>query len=342
MRIALIGGTRFIGHHTASLAVERGHQVWALHRGQHPCQVAGARDVLVDRDDPSALCEALRQISPDALADSSALTLKIFHTPAVVLSSVDVYAQFGRLNGLPAPPPEAEVTERSPLTLPYPFRELGGHECGPDYDKKDVENTLEDAVARGAPSVAVLRLPGVLGPRDPRRRFGPIVDALDAGCRELPCEGGARWRLTHAHVRDVAHAILLAADRQLDGYRVYNVGEASTPTMRERVEQLAAAAGASIRWAEGAGPLPAELSLLGLAANDLVLSSQRLRDELGFGEITTPEERAQGVVDWARETRPRGRRSLTGSRRTASWRSSRPGWAGRGPSRGAGWGRRGT
>lgn len=317
MRIALIGGTRFIGHHTAALAVERGHQVWVLHRGQHPCQAAGARDVLVDRDDPGALCEALRQISPDALVDTrsmtrpqaecTALALKIFHTPAVVLSSVDVYAQFGRLNGLPAPPPEAEVTELSPLTLPYPFRELGGHECGPDYDKKDVEKTLENAVAQGVPSVTVLRLPGVLGPRDPRRRFGPIVDALDAGRRELPCEGGAPWRLTHAHVRDVAHSILLAAERQLDGYRVYNVGEARTPTMRERVEQLAAVVGASLRWVETPGPLPAEFSSLGLAANDLVLSSQRLRGELGFCEITTPEERAQGVVDRARETRePRG------------------------------------
>lgn len=311
MKLAIIGGTRFVGHHAASLAVERGHRVWALHRGQHPCQVAGVIDTLVDRQDPSALCEALRRIEPDVIVDTRAMTrsqaqctalaLKIFQTPAVVLSSVDVYAQFGSLNGLPAPPPEPEVTEGSPLTIPFPFRELGGHEAGAEYDKKEVEAAFSEAAAEGAPAVTVLRLPGVLGARDHRRRFCSLVEALSGGSFALPCPpGGATWRLTHAHARDVAHAILLAAERAPVGYDVYNVGEAATPTMGERAESIAQALGGRVVWRETSGSLPPSLAVLAGGPHDLVISSARIRSRLGFSEITTPQERIADLIAWAR------------------------------------------
>lgn len=312
MQIAFLGGTRFIGHHAAALAVERGHRVWVLHRGQHPCEVPGASDVLVDRHDPSALCDELRKLAPDALVDTrpmtrsqaevTALAVKIFHIPTVALSSVDVYAQFGRLNGLQAPPPEPLVTESSPLTTPYPFREIGGHDDGPDYDKKEVEAVLSAASAEVGVSVTALRLPGVYGWRDHRRRFGGLVDALDAGERVLPCQGGAAWRLTHVHARDVAHAVVLAAERPPAGYRVFNVGERATPTMRERAEQLAAALGVAVSWQE-VDAVPPALGLLGRAPNDLVIDSSLIRETLGFDEITTPAERVADVIAWARHTR---------------------------------------
>jgi len=311
VHVAFIGGTRFIGRAAARRALELGHAVSVLHRGAHPADLAGVRDVLVDRADPSALCQALGRLSPDVLVDTRAMTraeaqvtamaARILGVPAVVLSSVDVYAQFGRLNGLPAPEPEALVTERSPLGVPYPFRGLTS-ELPDDYDKKDVEAELERSVREGGPGVLVLRLPAVYGQGDYRRRFGPLVDRLDAGARVLPCASGAPWRMAHAHVRDVAHAILLGCESWRSGFVALNVAEAETPTMRERAEAIARVMGIAFEWDEGA-ELPDELSFLGRMANDLCVSSAALRERLGFAELTTPDERAPDLVAWLRASR---------------------------------------
>ena len=310
MHLAFIGGTRFIGHTAVELAISRGHRVSVLHRGQHPLEVPGAGEVLVDRGDPSALSAALGRLRLDVVVDTRAMTradgetlalaLSILGVPAVVLSSQDVYAQFGRLNGLPAPEPEPVVTESSPLTIPFPFRELGSHDGGPDYDKKEVEAALS---VPGLPPVCVLRLPAVYGARDPRRRLGAIVDRIDRGERVFPCAGAAAWRHAHAHVRDVALAILLAAERKPAGFSVFNVAEAEVPSMRERVESIARHMDCDIAWQESDEPLAPDLAMLGRMPNDLVTSSARLREIFGFRELTSERERAEDVIASARATR---------------------------------------
>ncbi len=312
MKLAIVGGTRFIGHTIASVAIWRGHEVTLFHRGQHPSEVAGASDVLVDRDDPVPFCAALERAKPDALIDTRAMTrsqaevtalaLKLLGIPGVVLSSIDVYAQFGRLNGLPAPEPEAVVTESALLTIPYPFRGIAEHEAGPDYDKKDVERELLRVTSDGAPAVTVLRLCAVYGTRDPKRRLAAIIDRFDRGERVLPEQGGASWRHAHAHVRDVAHASVLSAEKPGSGYRVFNVSEARTPSMRERAEELAQAMDVSFEWRQ-TDEVPPDLEALGKMPNDLVIDSSKIRSELGFSEVTQPEERALDVIAWARASR---------------------------------------
>lgn len=312
MQLAIVGGTRFIGHAIAEAALWRGHDVAVFHRGEHALQLDGVKEFFVDRNDPSALCHLLGKFAPDAVVDTRAMTkthaqvtalaLKVLGVPGVVLGSVDVYAQFGRLNGLPAPEPEARVTEDSPLTIPYPFRELGEHEGGPDYDKKDVERELEEATRDGVAAVSVLRLPAVYGSRDPKRRLGAFLDRIDAGERIFPMQGNATWRHSHAHVRDVAHAVLLCAENPAPGYRVFNLGEKTTPTMRERVDDLAEHVDATISWTESE-TLPEGLEPLGKMPNDFVVDSTRIRDRVGFAEVTTFEQRLDDVVGWLRASR---------------------------------------
>jgi nucleoside-diphosphate-sugar epimerase len=311
VKIAFIGGTLFIGHAAATAAIVRGHQVSVLHRGRHPCEVEGARSIPADRADPHDLIRALRKAAPDVVVDTRALTrpdaevtalaLSILGLPGVVLSSQDVYAQFGRLNGHPAPEPEPLVVEDAPLTIPFPFRGIAEHEGGEDYDKKEVERVLAEAVTRDVPAVVVLRLPAVYGPRDPKRRFGALVDALDRGERELPHQGGARFRWTHGEVRDVAHAIVLAAEQRRSGFRVYNVGETETPTMRQRAEAIAREMEAKIEWVER-GELPPGFSELGTFPNDFVADTSRIRRELGFSEVTSAEQRISDLVRSLRST----------------------------------------
>src|SRR5688572_26507650 len=155
MKIAFIGGTRFIGRAASEQAVQSGHEAFVLHRGVHASDVVGAESILVDRSDTNAMQSALRGLHPDVVIDTRALTkadadrsvnaIDGLRCHVVVLSSHDVYGQFGRLNGLPAPEPEMLVTEDSPLTIPYPFRNISAHAGGNEYDKKEVEAVFRKA-----------------------------------------------------------------------------------------------------------------------------------------------------------------------------------------------------
>lgn len=312
MKIAFLGGTRFIGHAAAARALRRGHDVSVLHRGHHACEVEGVQALRVDRDDPVAVRTALEDVAPDVLVDTRCMNrhhvanlliaVAGFDLPLVVLSSQDVYAQFGRLNGHPCDDVRSVVDETAPLTVPFPFRDIGGHDDDPDYDKKDVERAVQGAAGRVTPSATVLRLPAVYGSRDPSRRFALFVDAIDAGKTELPCRKGACFRWTHASVLDVAHAIVLAAEARRPGNAVYNVGERETPTMRERGQRIAHHLGARLVFRE-AEDVPDELSLLDEKPNDLVVSSAKLRDELGFDELTTERERLDDLIAGLRASR---------------------------------------
>lgn len=314
MNIVFLGGTRFIGHHAAAAALAAGHRVTVIHRGSTPAELPFAREVIADRGDPAALSIAIAKTKPDVLVDTRAMTqsdaecttlaLGIVQVPVVVLSSVDVYARFGALNGHPAPDDDtargAPIDEEAPLTVPYPFGDRP-HEGGPLYDKKDVERVLREFSTR-QPSlgVTVLRLPVVYGSRDPKRRFGAIVDFIDHGGRALPSQDGATARLSCVHVVDAAHAIVLAATKSAAGYRVFNVSECDTPTMAARAHAIADAMGASVTFKEeSTNPL----EFLGKFPCDCVVDSRRIRATLGWREVLTDAERARDLVESLRESR---------------------------------------
>ena len=310
MRITFIGGTAFIGHAAACDAIGRGHEVTCVHRGLHDNEVDGAASIIADRSDPEALAAAVRTSAPDVVVETLALTrldaetsasaLRDLNVPAVVLSSQDVYAQFGKLLGHLAPEPEDLVTEESPLTVPYPFRGKRAHSGGGDYDKKDVESVYRQAEL---PGTIVLRLPATYGPRDPQRRFARVLDTIDGGTTAFLHKGGGTWRWTHADVRDVGRAITLAAEAPAEGFWIYNVGEEEPPTMREWTDRIAQAVGVALSWAAAREEPPEPFGYLGTKRHDFVVSSERIRRELGYREVTRPAERLSGLVSWLRESR---------------------------------------
>ena len=311
MKISFVGGTVFIGHAAARSAVERGHQVTVIHRGEHPAEIAGANSLLADRTQTDALRAALHASAPDAVVDTRAMTAhdaratidasRELEVPVVVLSSQDVYAQFGRLNGHDGPDPERLVTEDSPLTVPYPFKGIAEHAGGDAYDKKDVEAEFRET--SDLRDVLVLRLPATYGSRDPQRRFGVIVDALDRGVRDLPIRGGGNFRWTHSHVANVAHAIVLGCEARLSGYHLFNVGEAETPTMKERAELIASATGTEIEWRVSDESLQDDWAIFGEMRNDVVVDSTKIRRQLGFAEVLGPDACLADLIDGLRRSR---------------------------------------
>ena len=313
MRIVFLGGTRFIGLRAVKLARERGHSVAVLHRGIHNAALPdGVEEFIVDRDDSMALSSALKRAKADVVVDSFAMTgdqtrktidcLKNNTNSVVILSSQDVYAQFGRLNGHPASVIEDSVSESSPLTVRFPFQGLADHEGGAKYDKKDVESLYRLASDDLFKSVTALRLPAVFGWGDYQRRFGRIVDALDAGIRRIPCQNQASWRWTQGHVENMAHAIALSAEKSIPGFHIFNVGEKSSPTMRERVEKIAQMLGVPIDWEE-TDPVPDDFSILGKMPNDFVVSTEKIRSVLGYEEVLAQDACYADLIEWCRQSR---------------------------------------
>jgi nucleoside-diphosphate-sugar epimerase len=313
MRIVFLGGTRFIGTRAVRLAAERGHSVGVFHRGIHSSVLPDeVEEVVVDRDDSPALSTALRKASADVVVDTFAMTkeqtrrtidgLKDHNGHVVVLSSQDVYAQFGRLNGHPASTIEKLVSESSPLTIPFPFKGIADHEGGSEYDKKDVEDLYANASEELFESVTILRLPAVFGTGDYRRRFGSIVESLDAGVHRFPCQDQAGWRWTHGHVTNVAQAILLAAEKGIGRFQVFNVGEEHPRTMRERVDRIARLTGKSVEWME-TQDVPDELSILGKMPNDFVVTTKKIRSLLQYREILGEDECYLDLIEWIRRSR---------------------------------------
>lgn len=310
MKVAFIGGTRFIGRAAAERAVHVGHDVFLLHRGVHPNDVEGAESITVDRSDTAALRAALQQVGPHVVIDTRAFTraeaehsvkaIQGMGCHVVVLSSQDVYAQFGRLNGLPAPDPESVVMEDSPLTDSCT---TDRHKRADEYDKREVESVFQCAVRSAAvASVTALRLPATFGRNDYQRRFGDIIDCLDADEVRLPCVDGGRWRWTHGHVSDVAHAVVLAATKPVATFVAFNVGEAETPTMRERVEMIASQMKKEPSWYT-ADDVPNRFALLRRMPNDFIVDTGGIRKSLDYSEITSPQERIADLVAWVRHTR---------------------------------------
>jgi nucleoside-diphosphate-sugar epimerase len=212
----------------------------------------------------------------------------------VVLSSGDVYRAYGVLQGTEAggldPVP---ITEDSRLrTTLYPYRE-----SMPDYEKILVERTIMSAQDLPA---CVLRLPVVYGPGDRQHRFQGWVKSMDEDRPEILL--GARmagWRWTHGYVENVADAIALAAVDSRTAGRVYNIGEATVPTIHERLRRLADMIGWTGRiQVLPDDELPAHSRIALNFRQDMNVATGRFRAETSFVDPVGEEEGLRRTVGW--------------------------------------------
>jgi nucleoside-diphosphate-sugar epimerase len=301
MRVAVLGGTGFIGRHVLRLLVEAGEDVTVIHRGRTPARVPGVRSLTADRRDPSTLAGVLTTAAPHVLIDMTAYTGEdmkrlLAAVPAslerlVVISSGDVYWTYGAFLGLgPASAPAAALAEGAALREQlYPYRAKAS---GPEdllywYEKIVVERTSQtDARV----PVTILRLPMVYGPEDPQRRVYGYLARMQASGSELRLNAAeAGWRCTRGYVEDVALAIRLAA---LDGRaagQIFNVGEADALTELEWVRAIGAAAGWSGRVLSDRAESPSLPANWGIP---LMVDTNRIRRILGYRE---PIGRMEGL-----------------------------------------------
>lgn len=313
MRVLVLGGTGFSGPFLVRRLDELGHEVTVFHRGQQEADLpASVRRIRGTLENPTA---ELRRSAPDVVIHMWAMTegdarsfLALFGGAAgraVVISSGDVYRAYGRLQRAESGPPDpAPIAEDGPLRESrYPYAGNAADESSDwmrRYDKILVEQALLEQ--RELP-VTILRYPAVYGPGDRYHRFRGWLRQIEAG-NEVPLQDTyAQWRWTHGYVENVAEATALAATDARAAGRVYNVGEAETLSVMERVEELGRATGWEGRvLAVRADELPSEQRMPQDFAHHLVMDSTRIRQELGFRERVSRGECLARTVAWERKS----------------------------------------
>ncbi|HLZ95327.1 MAG TPA: NAD-dependent epimerase/dehydratase family protein [Candidatus Dormibacteraeota bacterium] len=299
MRVAVLGGTRFIGRAAVEELAAAGHELLLVHRGAlEPDGLPAARHLHTDRAELHANREHIAEFRPDAALDCRALTRADAETGLaalpdgirlVVISSMDVYRAFGAVN-LGAETDPVPIDEDSPLRSErYPYRDLAPDRR--DYDKLDVEDVYLPA---GATS---LRLPMVYGEHDYQRREEYILRRVRARRARIPF-GSGQWLTCRGYVRDLARGIRLALEKDVARGAALNLGDDRTYSVRMWSRMILDAAGSDaelVRVSDGV--LPPDLEETGTLSQHVIASSRRAQQLLGWTP-SNPEDSLRTSVAW--------------------------------------------
>jgi nucleoside-diphosphate-sugar epimerase len=322
MRMVVIGGTGFIGSRVVFRLVQNGDEVLTVQRRISSQMPQSVRQICCEQEHLATISSGLRQFKPAVVIDmvsSSARqarsTVDVFAGHAgrlVSISSQDVYKAFGIFHRIEDGPIEPlPLTEDSPRRTrrdSYPpelldrLRRLIGW-VNEEYSNSEMEDVVTNVSALPC---TVLRLPMVYGPGDYLHRLYPILKRIDDGRQVIPiADVVSEWRAPRGYVDDVAAAIVLAAEKSQAAGQVFNVVEEESFSELQWTRLVADAAGwngsiVTIPFDEA----PAHLRLSGNFAQHAICSSKRIRERLGYTEVTTRTQALQSTITWERSHRP--------------------------------------
>jgi nucleoside-diphosphate-sugar epimerase len=302
MRVAFVGGTRFVGPVAVRHLREAGHEVAVAHTGAHEHDgVADVEHLHGTRDELLAPGGAVEAWRPDAIVDTfpggataekaralaeCARRSAVGHIVAV--SSMDVYqhcvdAGLADFSGIvPFPRTPLPLDEAAPLRDgPYP----GGSAAH--------DNTAMEAALHDAGRVSVLR-PGAIYGAGARVREWFFVERIHRGERrlELPDGGAQFWH--RVAVERVGAAVAAALDRAPDGFWACNVVDPYDWSYAG----LAAEIATLLDWEwEPVRVAFSECDHPWQTAHPVLCDDRRLRDVL---DVTEPDPRAAlaETVEW--------------------------------------------
>lgn len=316
MTVAIVGGTGFIGTAVTRRLLARGLAPLVIARGRHPVDLPnGVSFEVADRRDGARLVELFHRHDVDTVIDIFALGLKntgpVLEAMGAIggryllLSSIDVYSNYGGLLKRETPPVQAEPAKEddSLRDFRFPYRQNDRRPQGveddlfDDYDKIILE---EAARADGRFETTVIRAPMIFGPGDKQHRFKWAIDAVRNG-REIEIDQrAARWPNSYGYIDDIAEAMVLAATSPKAAGRTYNVGQDFVRTPIEWLLTFAVILGKRIEVVE-VPPDERGLQADRADASDLryplTLDTSRIRKELGFSEIVPEREALLATID---------------------------------------------
>jgi nucleoside-diphosphate-sugar epimerase len=299
VRIAVLGGTRFIGRAIVEELQRSGHELLVVHRGLlEPDDLPPVAHLHCERAQLEQHRAELDAFGPEAAIDCRALTradanIALAALPEVqrwiVISSIDVYRAFGALNDERETDPVPLDEDSRVRPERYPYRgKMAGYD---DYDKLDVEDAYRISGA------TILRLPMVYGEHDYQLREEFLLRRVRAGRDRIPF-GAGMWLACRVYVRDMATAAHLALKTPAAIGQVFNICEDRTFSMRMWSRMILDAAGSGatlVRVADDA--LPEDLKPTGTMSQHVACSARKARTVLGW-TTSDPLKTLHTTVRW--------------------------------------------
>ena len=305
-RTLILGGTRNLGHVTASTLLDAGHDVTVLNRGQTTDELQGdVRRLRADRNDDDSMRAALANETFDLVLDNTTYTerdarqaVNLFAGRTgkyVFISSGQVYLVRENLSR-----PFRE-TDYSGSVMPEPPRDSADHSSWLyGIDKRLAEQVFLDAASAAAFPVITLRLPMVASERDHYGRIqGYIARLMDGGPLLIP--SGSGLPLRHVHVADVARLIGRVVSTSFAPGSAYNISYGESMTLDSFLEMLSSIVGSESQIMRVERP---QLEQKGLLPDCSPFSGRWMSEldnslslaELGAG-YTPPGEYLPSIVD---------------------------------------------
>jgi nucleoside-diphosphate-sugar epimerase len=172
-----------------------------------------------------------------------------------------------------------------------------------EYDKIPVERIIRSDAQLPA---TVLRLPMVYGPGDPVHRLFAMVKRMDDRRPAILIQDDlATFIPPRGYVEDVAAAIALATISDRAAGRIFNIA----PEHRFSELEWARKIGDAVGWKGSLIPVPPDktpehLRMPVNAAQHWIVSSKRIREELGFVEPTPLDVGISRTIQWERANPP--------------------------------------
>jgi nucleoside-diphosphate-sugar epimerase len=301
-RVLVIGGTLFIGRALVDELLERGDEVVIMHRGKGTPFGERVGEIRCDRNDVAAVRRALGDTRFDVVYDNvydwERGTTAAQVTAAAIAASPDL-RRYVFTSSVAAYPEGGPYDERAPLVPSDNPNAYGAQ-------KADSERALFELHRQRGIPVTTLRPAFIYGPHNPFDREAFFWDRLRAGRPIIVPEDGLRT-MQWVHVRDVAHAAVLAATNDIAVGRAYNLASYPPITQIEFVQLLARIAGREAHLVhipreqiqQAGGQLFAPPLYFGayLDIPPITARADRARSELGL-ELTPLEEGLQETYRW--------------------------------------------
>ncbi len=226
MKVAVIGGTRFLGRAIVDGLLARGHEVTAVHRGKTPFEREGLKEVHLDKNDRESFGRFLTEQRFDAVIDTIMSAEDLEFAIPLLEGRIAGYVHCGS-TGVYAPMKRHPAREEDPCDPP---NELGGYGT-----KLEQDRVLLDAYRERDFPCTILRPSNIYGPGDvPLDIWGGrdpgIIRAIGEG-KEVIVPNDGRALIQPGYVRELGDAFSLPLENGRSIGEIYNISSQRCVTL---------------------------------------------------------------------------------------------------------------
>lgn len=304
VNILVIGGTGPTGPHIVNGLVDRGHTVTILHTGRHEVDTIPAHleHIHTDPFDEDAFRSSIEGRTFDvvfAMYGRLRAIVQVLEgrTPRLFsIGGVPVYSGFSE--------PAIEFPEGMPIPTHENGRLISDERSGPKPLKIAESEELTFSLH---PDATHFRYPYIYGPNQVLPREWTLVKRALDGRRQIIVPDGGLTVMTSAFVENATSAVLLAVDHiDESAGEIYNVGDDLQFTYAQIAQIVGDEFGnpfelVSVPWALAAtaGPF-----IHNHSSTHRILSTEKIRQQLGYRDHVHPEDGTRRTVRWQAEHLP--------------------------------------